>query len=482
MTENQDYGLLLEGTYLFALHCYEVEDWSEAVKWFSVVVEEKNPNYKEAADFLNKATDKLKQIEYKVGKQALHNREWSRAHNHLEKVHNLDSNYQDVALLLERVRKGLKLPELYNSARQQLREEKLDVAISTLEEIIRVDKNFRDANFQLNWALRRKRVVQQYAEAMELYERARQKNGEMDWRRAVTLLKKVNRAEPGYKGVNRQLGSAQNHLKLIIHYNKGSRHLDHQQWLRAKWHLNKAHRIDSTYRGVGEKLEQARQMWRNQWRKGPFGIAWKRVGAILGVILTIAFAIFANQFARVGDIITVEVMPEPPTIEPTTESTTEPTVEPTTEPTTEPTVEAKATALAAGTATAVDTATETVAVTATAIPGVDKIEVSLDGNPLDLRRLPDLKKGQEVKIEVVVLDTNGKEYTSDDLVCTWSVEPLGDEDREIETDLCKTLYRPSQEYSSQTVIIEVEGLEQQFEPGNLIEMEFDIVDEPEVSL
>ena len=110
-----------------------------------------------------------------------------------------------------------------------------------------------------------------------------------------------------------------------------------------------------------------------------------------------------------------------------------------------------------------------------AIPGIDRIEVYMNGGQLNLDRLPSLTSGEAVVLEVIVLDTNGKRYPSDDLVCTWSVAPLSDEDEVINTDLCKRLYTPSQEYSSQTVVVEVEGLEEQFEPSDPVLMKFDIV-------
>jgi tetratricopeptide (TPR) repeat protein len=109
------------------------------------------------------------------------------------------------------------------------------------------------------------------------------------------------------------------------------------------------------------------------------------------------------------------------------------------------------------------------------IASVARIEVFLDGDQLKLDHLPSLTSDEAVVLEVIVFDTNGKRYTSDNLVCTWSVAPLGDEDVGIDTDLCRTLYIPSQEYSKQTVSFEAEGLEQRFEPTGPISMEFDIV-------
>jgi hypothetical protein len=177
---------------------------------------------------------------------------------------------------------------------------------------------------------------------------------------------------------------------------------------------------------VREKLreqEQARHRQnRGRWQRA-IAIAWGTVG----VIFAIAVAIFPGRFAAAGD--TIEKWWREIRATPT------------------PTV---------------------------AIPGIARIEVFMNGGQLNLDQLPSLSSGQAVELEVIVFDTNGKRYAGDDLVCTWSVAPLGDGDLGIKTDLCKTFYAPSRQYSSQTVVVEIEGLEQQLEPGDPISMEFNI--------
>jgi len=109
------------------------------------------------------------------------------------------------------------------------------------------------------------------------------------------------------------------------------------------------------------------------------------------------------------------------------------------------------------------------------IPRIDRVEVFMNGGQLNLDQLPSPTSGDAVVLEVIAFDTDGKRYTSDDLVCRWSVAPLGDNDERIDTELCKVPYTPSQEYSQQVVILEeVEGLEQQFEPIDPIPMTFNI--------
>jgi len=168
----------------------------------------------------------------------------------------------------------------------------------------------------------------------------------------------------------------------------------------------------------------------DQRRKGPLGwITWKKVvGAILGIVLIVALAIFADPLAEFRNSIRERLR----------EFRAAPTP-------------------------------------AVVTPGIARIEVFMNGGQLNLDRLPSLTSGETVVLEVMVFDTNGKRYASDDLVCTWSVAPLGDGDLGINTDLCKTIYVPSQEYSAQVVSFKVEGLEQQFEPSDPISMEFDIV-------
>jgi hypothetical protein len=112
---------------------------------------------------------------------------------------------------------------------------------------------------------------------------------------------------------------------------------------------------------------------------------------------------------------------------------------------------------------------------AIAIPEFSKIEVFKDSSPLDLDKLPTLTGGEKVSLEVIAFDAAGKRYTSDDLVCKWSVNPLSEDDQGIGTELCNTFYIPSRRYPSQTVEVEVQDLEQHFKPIKLNPLNFDIV-------
>jgi hypothetical protein len=108
------------------------------------------------------------------------------------------------------------------------------------------------------------------------------------------------------------------------------------------------------------------------------------------------------------------------------------------------------------------------------ILSIDKIEVLMDNSPMDLDNLPRLTSGKMVVLEIFAVDSKGKRYASDDLVCEWSVTPIGANDQDITTDLCETFYTPSREYPVQTVAVEVQGLEQQFESIYPILLKFDI--------
>ena len=201
-----------------------------------------------------------------------------------------------------------------------------------------------------------------------------------------------------------------------------------------KRRLKQVPHLDSRDPDLAAKFAEAREELREQeaarhrqnrgrWRRA-IAIAWGTVG----VIFAIAVAIFPDRFATVGESIEewwrgIRATPTP----------------------------------------------------TVAIPGIARIEVFMNGGQLNLDQLPSLTSGEAVVLEVIVFDTNGKRYAGDDIVCTWSVAPLGVGDLGIDTDLCKTFYAPSQQYSSQKVVVEVKGLEQQFEPGDPISMEFNII-------
>jgi hypothetical protein len=128
---------------------------------------------------------------------------------------------------------------------------------------------------------------------------------------------------------------------------------------------------------------------------------------------------------------------------------------------------------------AIDTPTPTLVPTPTDtptefIPSIDRIEILMDDSPLDLDNPPKLTSGTTVVLEIIAVDSNGKRYASDDLVCKWSVTPIGTNDRDIITDLCKTFYTPSSEYPGQTIDVEVQGLEQHFESSYHISLKLDI--------
>jgi TPR repeat protein len=442
MTEPQYDPDLLEGTYLFARSRYDVQDWRNAEKWLSVVVNKKS-DYEDATDLLRKAKDGLKRKEYKDGRRALREHRWVDAYAHFQNLVRLGSNEESVLLLLEHAKKRIELPDLYNSVRQSLEyqeeldEQKLEIIIKKLREIVDIDRSYGKAKDLLKWALRRQKAVRLYPGAKEQYEQARKLSGAANWRQAVSDLKEVNQAEKGYKEVDKLIKYAKAQLKLATNYEKGLGYLAHQQWLRAIWCLRKVYRIDSGYEDIGQKLSHAKKGLGDQWKERPFGVIWKKwrraiavVWAVIwGGILVIAMALFPQEFATLGTSLKKNIIRSGATPTPTV-----------------------------------------------VIPNIDRIEVLMDGGQLKLDQLPGLTHGEAIVLEVIVFDTNGKRYMSNDLVCKWSVAPLDDEDKGIDTDRCKTLYIPSQEYSSQTVHFEVEGLEQQFKPGESISMKFDIAE------
>jgi outer membrane protein assembly factor BamD (BamD/ComL family) len=477
-------GAKLEGIYQLALSYYKTKDWSNAVKWLTEV-REKTPKYKDANLLLENAQEQLKlSTLYERGQQALAAQDWETARNRFQEVLDINPNYKDTSDLYNKAHREVELPKLYTQAQKQLESQDWDGAIKILSDICDWEPHYGDVQLLLEQAWRKKRIEEDYQRATERCAKAEVTKREEDWQEAAALLQKVADKDPGYKTVSAKLTHAQRqleyfelvrkakeqyargqwqaavryleqavkfnswdpeladklaeareklrqqelarHQKMLELYERGSECYQRRKWGEAVAYLEEAIAIEPDYSGLSSKLSEARKKLRQQ-------LAIRIALGILNVVVfTIVIAVFQNQIAMIGSEIGRWWFEIKWGIR----------------------------------------ATPTLTV---AVPGVDRIEVWMDGDQLNLDQLPSLTAGEAVIFEVIVFDTNGNRYTSDNLVCKWSVAPLGDEDLGIKTDLCKTFYVPSQKYSSQTVRFEVEGLKGQFEPGHPISMEFNII-------
>jgi len=479
MAENQNYDSdLLEGTYQLALSYYEAKDWPNAVEWLNKIVE-KVSEYEDASSLLEEAQ---KQVElatlYELGQQALDDEDWETACTRFQKVLDIDPDYEQVKELYNRAHKKIELPRLYEQAMEQWNNQDWDGAIETLTVIRDLEPRYIEASL-LEQARRKKVLEEDYQWALKLYTKAEETDKESDWREVAELLQKIADKDRGYKTVSPKLAHARRRLEFFELSQKGKEHYAREEWQEAVAYLGQATDLDSQDPDLVAKLTKAREKLseqeavryqkmiklyekgnehyqRGQWKEAiayleaasdiepahadlPTKLAEARkklrrqrviritLGILNVVIFTITVTIFQNQIAKIGDDIVKSWF--------ASRATPTPTV---------------------------------------AIPDVARVEVWMDGGRLKLGQLPSLTSGKAVELGVIVFDTNGKRYTSDELVCKWSVAPLGDGDEEINTDLCKTFYSPSPKYSSQTVVVEVKGLEQKFEPGDPISMEFNI--------
>lgn len=442
MSENQDIDILLEGTYLLASKCYNAGDWTNAFRWFSTIVDFRTEGYKDTTSLLQEVMKKLKEQEYEDGRRALHQKEWGTALSHFENIIRLGGdNYLDTPLLMERSKKGPELPNMYASADKRVQQamrghriEDWDTAIRKLEQITEIDEDSRYAKSQLIFARRRRQLANKYEDAMRQCELARsRKNSSEDWRYAVTLVKEVKRGDANYRDVNEQLRTAKSRLKLIINYNKGSKYLDQQKWMRARWYLYKAKQIDPNFQEVAKKLALVDDRLIEQWKKGSFGLEWGRlVGVVMGgvgigsCIITMLVALFPAFFASIGITMSWGLSN---------------------------------------------------LIFQTEIPverSIDRVEVLMNGNKLDKNALQKVSSGQVIELEIVAFDNLETKYSSEEIECIWSVAPIGDKDTRIDTDLCKTLYIPSDEFSNQTVVIELNKVNYQSVRGDSISLKFAI--------
>jgi tetratricopeptide (TPR) repeat protein/uncharacterized caspase-like protein len=482
IVSSKDYDLtLIDGIYQFAFVYYKAKDWPNTIKWLREVVE-RNPKYKDVDSLLEDAQKQLKLATlYEQGQRAFDIQDWRTAFNLFQEVLDVDPNYKNTGDLYNEACKEIELPRLYQQALQQWHNQDWDRAIETLTRIHDLDSRYKDAPWLLEQAWQKKRLEEDYRRATERCVKAEVTKQQEDWQEAATLLQKIADKDPGYKTVSAKLARAQKQLeyfelvrqgkesyarkewqgamrcleqaininswdpeleemldkardesrqqkaarqqRMLELYNRGSECYQRRKWGEAVDYFEEAVAIDPNYTDLPVKLSEARKGLRQQ------RVIRISLTVLNLVLFTIVFAIFQNQIATIGDYIWKELIRG--------RATPPPTV---------------------------------------AILRIDRIEVLMDGGQLKLDQLPGLTRGEAVVLEVIVFDTDGKRYTSDDLICKWSVAPLGDKDVGINTDRCKTLYIPSQEYSSQTVRFGVEGFEQQFKPLDPISMKFDIAE------
>jgi tetratricopeptide (TPR) repeat protein len=499
---------LLEAAYELALKHYAAQDWPDAVKWLKEVID-RDPKYRDT-DFLLKDAEKQQELAnlYDQAKKAFDAKDLETACNCFQEILEIDPEYKDAKSMHNNVCKEI----LYSQASRQLQSENWDEAIKTLTELLDLDSHFEDTTVLLEEARRKKRLAEEYQWALQRYAKAQATGQEEDWRGAVALLQKVADQEHGYKTVNASLARAQRRVKYFDLVRLGKQHYSRGEWQEATTSLEQATKLDQHDPDLAAMLAEAQGQLRKQeeaehqkaqelynrgleyFRLGKWGEAVsfleeaghfvpglgelpakldearKRLrqqriiqialGVLNVVLFTLVIAIFQNQIARIGDGIMEWLHGSKATPSPTVGAPTLPIVTPTTFIAT-PVVPS---------ATPVPLATPTVV-----IPSIAKTEISMNGSPLDLDKLPTLTGGETVKLEVIAFDTTGKRYSSDDLVCTWQVKPIGNDDQDISTDLCQTYYTPSTKSSSQMVTVEFQGLEQRFESSMSLSLEFDIV-------
>lgn len=497
------YPIFVEGLYQLALGYYQSEDWATVKRWLDEVVKEA-PQYRDSTLLLKNAEKQLKLAEvYQQGRDAFEAKEWEKARERFQKVLEIDSDYKGVKDWYNQADKQVKLPQLYELVSVQMHTEQWREAIETLTELYDLDLHYRDVSFLLEEAkqkleeARQKEIIEQeFQWASRQYDKAESTQQETDWQEAATLLQKVANKDSRYRTVGPKLSQAKRRLSFFDLYRKGKECFDHEKWEEAVSFLEQAYRLDgqhaelsSLLKAAREKLEaqkaaKHREMLKNyeigddyyqreEWKKAlsyfekaaaiepNYADLQTKLGQIKKelqrqqfvrvllaivnlIIFTVLFAIFQNQIAKVGDTITnwwSGVTPTP--------------------------------ALTVSTPTLEPISTETPTVT---IPGVASVEVYLNETQINPDQPPLLTKGKEVQLKVIVIDTNSNNYGVDDLVCTWTISPSGVEDPAINTDLCSTLYTPSREFSSQTIMVQVEALERQFQSSEPISIKFDLTE------
>jgi serine/threonine protein kinase/Flp pilus assembly protein TadD len=464
----------------------QTSQWQDAVKILEEIVG-LDRNYRDVTALLDQARIEYNlETWYKEGVDHFITKSWHAALTSFERIRKQRSNYKDVDNLFEEATKQVKLEDMYQQGREYEAAEQWGKAREVYGQILGVtnyqyrdaDKRLADVNsiIQVEDDFKKAQVVfekEQWSQAINLlenllerkpdhqkcldllskarsqrklkilYDQATAYEAAEEWDSAVKTWEDIKRIAPDYLDVTGRLSHAQQRQGIEALYAEGREYLRNGKYKKASQRFNQVLNMDPNHQRAIASREEAEKLLRRgrdtEERREEVGFIrswWRSLGG------SAQATVIAASIALIGGILAAIVGP-----------------------------------FSTGLSGLIFNPTATPTPTLSSIPSIDRVEVFMARTQLNLNEVQSLTRGQTVELEVVVVDTDGNTYASDDLVCKWSITPLGNQDVGIDTDLCRTLYIPSHEYSTQTVIVKVEGLTHQFESGDPISIKFNIMEE-----
>jgi hypothetical protein len=132
---------------------------------------------------------------------AFYTQEWDQAVMLLTRVANIDAAYEDVQSKLDEARKQQQAQRFYTHIRKLREADKWHEALTALEALRQEYPDFQDTAGLRRWAEGRQRYDQQFAKALEAFERK-------DWEAAITILEPLHSGQPGNAEVQTLLSRA----------------------------------------------------------------------------------------------------------------------------------------------------------------------------------------------------------------------------------------------------------------------------------
>jgi tetratricopeptide (TPR) repeat protein len=420
---------LLEAMYKLALDHYRAREWAEAEKWLQEVVELKS-KYKDVTTLLAEVQKQIKLVDlYTQGRKAYDAGKWETARNHFQKILDLDPEYADTDALYDEANKQAELPGLYNQASEQLRHKDWAGAVYILTLITDLDPNYKNVSDLLILARQKKTLVEDYQSAFKQFEKAEGNDLETDWQEAEVLLQRVTAQEHKDEKIALKLEHARARMKFHELSRLGKEHFEREEWHEAIEYLEKAVYFGTPDTALANRLVEARDRLKHEKQEATRRRWWLLTGIIsiaLLISLVISSWLFPNGLVSINTVIAQlsgqRTTPTPPIM----------------------------------------------------VPALARVEIFMNGSLINPDQPPLLFSSQSVQLEVYGVDTNQRTYTSNDLSCRWSVEPLDVEDIGINTDECKTLYIPSRVHPTQLLTLKIEGRSQPFAVSKTINMIFNI--------
>ncbi|HEY9405380.1 MAG TPA: tetratricopeptide repeat protein [Pyrinomonadaceae bacterium] len=192
---------------------------------------------------------------YQAAHSAMKDEEWGTAIEHLEIIRGLDPSRSDAALLLHQAQQKQQLSTMYADGREHLEAGRMREALELFQQIDGIQGGYQDASTLIEKIQRT--IAAQEAEA--LYESALQEMAQEKWALAIEQLQKALDLIPSHAQAKLKLDHARQQRDLMLLYHAALKHYKEGRWREALNDLRRIKEIDENYRDTVNLIENCQR-------------------------------------------------------------------------------------------------------------------------------------------------------------------------------------------------------------------------------